>query len=306
MISTTIGMVYLSPIRSPHKHISRRIAMFNAVLIHPMTESIREATDFIRSQTALQPVIGVILGTGLGNRFVGCIENQVKIDYKNIPHFPVSTVESHHGKLIFGTLHGKTIVAMQGRFHYYEGYSMQQITFPVRVLKQLGIRQLLISNAAGNLNPDWTKGDLMRIDDHINLQPDNPLRGKNEDSLGPRFPDMSQPYDATLNQLLADVARAHSIVLRNGVYASVMGPNLETRAEYRYLRRIGADAVGMSTVPEVLVAVHMGLPCCAVSVLTDDCDPDHLKPVNIAEILEVAARAEVKLVELFSGMIAAI
>ncbi|MFM8347405.1 MAG: purine-nucleoside phosphorylase, partial [Bacteroidota bacterium] len=183
------------------------------------------------------------------------------------------------------------------------GYTMQQITLPVRVLRELGIKHLLISNAAGNMNLKWKKGDLMLIDDHINLQPDNPLRGPNIDKLGPRFPDMSQPYDATLGKALIKIAKANKITLRKGVYASVMGPNLETRAEYRFLHRIGADAVGMSTVPEVLVAVHMGLPCCAISVLTDDCDPDNLKPAKLEDILAVAGQAEKKLTTLYSELI---
>ena len=268
-----------------------------------MTDKISEAAEFIRSKVKTRPVIGVILGTGLGNAFAAAIQKQEVLEYRSIPHFPVSTVETHKGRLIFGTLHGKPVVAMQGRFHYYEGYSMQQITLPVRVMHALGIRKLLISNAAGNMNLRWKKGDLMLIDDHINLQPDNPLRGPNIDALGPRFPDMSQPYDAALGKALMKIAKANKIVLRKGVYASVMGPNLETRAEYRFLRRIGADAVGMSTVPEVLVAVHMGLPCCAVSVLTDDCDPDNLKPAKLEDILAVAGQAEKKLTSLYSELI---
>ena len=192
---------------------------------------------------------------------------------------------------------------MQGRFHYYEGYSMQEITLPVRVMKALGIKYLLISNAAGNMNLNWKKGELMLLDDHINLQPENPLRGVNQEELGPRFPDMSQPYSKFLNEKLLDISRKKNIPLHVGVYACVAGPNLETRAEYRYLRRIGADIVGMSTVPEVIVANHAGLPCCAVSVLTDDCDPDNLKPVNISEIIEVAGKAESKLTELYVELI---
>ena len=212
----------------------------------------------------------------------------------------------YKGKLIYGDIHGKKILAMQGRFHYYEGYNMQQITLPVRVMKMLGIKNLLVSNAAGNMNLKWKKGELMLIDDHINLQPDNPLRGENIDELGPRFPDMSQPYSKVLNDLLLKIANEKKIKLNVGVYVAVMGPNLETRAEYRFLNRIGADAVGMSTVPEILVANHMNLPCCAISVLTDDCDPDHLKPVNIAEILETAGKAESKLTELYVELISQI
>ncbi|MFM8914466.1 MAG: purine-nucleoside phosphorylase [Flammeovirgaceae bacterium] len=218
-------------------------------------------------------------------------------------HFPVSTVEFHKGKLIYGSVRGKKVLAMQGRFHYYEGYSMLKITLPVRVMKMLGVECLLISNAAGNMNLKWKKGELMLIDDHINLQPDNPLRGENFEVLGPRFPDMSEHYSKKLNTALAKIAKEKKIKLNKGVYAAVIGPNLETRAEYRFLRTIGADAVGMSTVPEVLVANHMGLPCCAVSVLTDDCDPDNLKPANIAEILKVAAKAEAKLTDLYVALI---
>ena len=192
---------------------------------------------------------------------------------------------------------------MQGRFHYYEGYSMQQITLPVRVMKMLGIRYLLISNASGNMNLDWKKGELMLLDDHIDLQPDNPLRGHNDETLGPRFPDMSQPYAKILNDHLITIAREKSITLRVGVYVGVTGPNLETRAEYRFLRRIGADAVGMSTVPEVIVANHLSLPCCAISVLTDDCDPDNLQPANIADIIATAGKAEAKLTELYTELI---
>ena len=192
---------------------------------------------------------------------------------------------------------------MQGRFHYYEGYDMQQITLPVRVMKMLGVKHLLISNAAGNLNLDWKKGELMLIDDHINLQSENPLRGRNDDRFGPRFPDMSAPYNKTLNDELIAIAKEKNIKLNVGVYVGVTGPNLETRAEYRFLRRIGADAVGMSTVPEVIVANHMQLPCCAVSVLTDDCDPDNLKPASITEILEVAGKAEGNLTELYVELI---
>jgi purine-nucleoside phosphorylase len=192
---------------------------------------------------------------------------------------------------------------MQGRFHYYEGYSMQQVTLPIRVMKMLGIKNLLISNAAGNLNLKWKKGELMLLDDHINLQPDNALRGKNEDELGSRFPDMSQPYNKQLKKLLRKISKKEKIKLREGVYACVPGPNLETRAEYRFLKRIGADAVGMSTVPEVIVAVHSGIPCCAISVLTDDCDPDNLKPVELSDIITVASKAEPKLTRLFVELI---
>jgi len=268
-----------------------------------MIVPIKEAVDYIKSKGVNEPTIGIILGTGLGNLFVQQIQNPIVIDYHDIPHFPISTVEFHKGKLIYGEVHGKKVLAMQGRFHFYEGYSMQEITLPVRAMKMLGIKQLLISNAAGNMNLNWKKGELMLLDDHINLQPDNPLRGRNDDKFGPRFPDMSQPYNKQLNELLISIAAEKKIKLHVGVYVAVMGPNLETRAEYRFLHRIGADAVGMSTVPEVLVANHMGMPCCAVSVLTDDCDPDNLKPANITEIIEVAGKAEGTLTELYVELI---
>lgn len=269
-----------------------------------MLQEITDATEFIKKKIKLKPEIGVILGTGLGNLFVKEIKNPVIINYNSIPHFPISTVESHKGQLIFGEVKGKRVLAMQGRFHYYEGYSMKQITLPVRVMKMLGIHYLLISNAAGNMNMKWKKGELMLLDDHINLLPDNPLRGENFEILGPRFPEMSQPYAKSLNSLLEKIARKRKIKLNKGVYVCVMGPNLETRAEYRFLHRIGGDAVGMSTVPEVIVANHMGLPCCAVSVLTDDCDPDDLKPVDLATIIKTAGKAEPKLTQLYTDLIA--
>lgn len=264
---------------------------------------IRETTSFLQEAGFEAPEVGVILGTGLGNQFVSQIKIEKELSYSDIPHFPVATVEFHSGKLIYGEVAGKKIVAMQGRFHYYEGYSMQEVTFPVRVMKLLGIKHLLISNAAGNMNLNWNKGDLMLLDDHISLLPDNPLIGKNIDELGSRFPDMSQPYNATLNGMLQEVARDNNITLNTGVYVAVTGPNLETRAEYRFLRNIGADVVGMSTVPEVIVANHMELPCCAVSVLTDECDPDHLKAVDIEEIIAVAGKAEPKLTTLYVELI---
>ena len=265
-------------------------------------EQIREAAEYLK-QKNIAPEIGVILGTGLGQGFVRQITDQRVIDYKDVPNFPIATVETHRGKLIYGDIRGRSVLVMQGRFHYYEGYSMQQITLPVRVMKLLGVKHLLISNAAGNMNLNWRKGDLMVIDDHINLQPENPLRGKNLDEFGPRFPDMSAPYSGKMNQALQQIAEGKQITLRKGVYACVPGPNLETRAEYRFLQRIGADAVGMSTVPEVIVANHMNLPCCAVSVLTDDCDPDNLKPAFLADILKTAGEAEPKLTELFVELI---
>ena len=263
----------------------------------------KEAVAFIKKRGIPGAEIGVILGTGLGNRFTRQIQNPIAVDYHDIPHFPISTVETHKGKLIYGEISGKKVLAMQGRFHFYEGYNMRQITLPVRVMKMLGISYLLISNAAGNLNMSWRKGQLMLLDDHINLLPDNPLRGPNNEEVGPRFPDMSMPYAKLLNDKLLVIAQERNIPLHVGVYAGVMGPNLETRAEYRFLRRIGADAVGMSTIPEVILANHMGLPCCAVSVLTDDCDPDNLKPANIAEIIAVAGKAEGTLTTLYTELI---
>jgi purine-nucleoside phosphorylase len=268
-----------------------------------MMEQINAAADFLRSNGVRHPDVGVIMGTGLGKEFVRQMRDKVEIHYADIPNFPLSTVESHSGKLVCGMVSDKIVLAMQGRFHYYEGYSMQQVTLPVRVMKVLGVKNLLISNAAGNLSKESRKGALMLLDDHINLLPENPLRGKNIDALGVRFPDMSEPYSKRLNQLPLRIAADQQIELKQGVYVCVPGPNLETRAEYRFLRLIGADAVGMSTVPEVIVAHHMALPCCAISVLTDDCDPENLKPVNIAEIIEAAERAEPQLTALFVELI---
>lgn len=268
-----------------------------------MINQIQATAEYLSNRGVHAPSVGVILGTGLGKHFIEEIRNPLVIPFQEIPNFPISTVEFHKGNLIFGECMGKKILAMQGRFHFYEGYAMQQITLPVRVMKHLGVNALLISNAAGNMNMQWKKGELMLIDDHINLQPDNPLRGVNNEELGPRFPDMCQPYSKPLNEKLISIAAEKKIKLHSGVYACVTGPNLETRAEYRYLRRIGADVVGMSTVPEVIVANHAGLPCCAVSVLTDDCDPDNLQPVNITDIIATAGKAENKLTELYIALI---
>lgn len=263
---------------------------------------IKEAVEYINKQGIEKPQIGIILGTGLGG-LVSKIDIEKEIAYKDIPHFPVSTVESHSGKLIYGNLSGKKILAMQGRFHYYEGYSAKQITFPVRVMKFLGISYLLISNAAGTLNPDFKKGTLMIINDHINLLPDNPLRGKNIDELGPRFPDMSEPYSQDLIKRMEKIAIENNLPVGKGVYTVVAGPNLETRAEYRFLRKIGSDAVGMSTVPECIVANHMKLPCCAVSVLTDECFNETLEPVDLKDILEAAGNAEPFLTQLYTELV---
>jgi purine-nucleoside phosphorylase len=263
--------------------------------------NMKERVDSIIQQLTIEgitdPEIGIILGTGLGS-LVNEIEIEKSIPYETIQGFPKSTVEFHKGRLIYGTLSGKKIMAMQGRFHYYEGYSAAELVIPVRVMHGLGIEKLLVSNAAGNMNMGWKKGDLMLLNDHINLQPDNPLRGEDGSSFGQIFVDMSQPYDLLINDSLKNIASKEHITLREGVYAAVAGPNLETKAEYRYLRMIGADAVGMSTVPEVIAANQIGLPVAAVSVLTDDCDPDNLAPVNIEEILSVAKEAEKGLVKI--------
>jgi purine-nucleoside phosphorylase len=271
-----------------------------------MVHEIKEATEYLQKRGVNKPDVGVILGTGLGNLFVKAIKSPLIVNYNSIPHFPISTVEYHKGQLIYGEVKGKKVLAMQGRFHYYEGYSLKLVTLPVRVMKVLGIKNLLVSNAAGNLNRSWKKGQLMLINDHINLLPDNPLRGENFEHFGPRFPDMSEPYSATLNRKLRQIAKEKKINLNEGVYVAATGPNLETRAEYRFLQRIGGDAVGMSTVPEVIVANHMGLPCCAISVLTDECDPDNLKPVNLKEIVKVAGKAEPKLTQLYVELIKAL
>lgn len=266
-------------------------------------QQLQEATDFITQQiNSFSPKLGIILGTGLGG-LVKEIETQYRIPYQEIPHFPVSTVESHSGQLIFGLLAGQAVVVMQGRFHFYEGYSMEQVVFPVRVMKMLGIQKLFVSNAAGGLNPEFNLSDLMIITDHINLQPFNPLIGKNKDALGPRFPDMSEVYDEELIADALTIAAENNLPVRTGVYVSVPGPMLETKAEYKYLTIIGADAVGMSTVPEIIAARHMNLPCFAVSVITDLCVPGKLKKVVLSEILAAAAQAEPVLTALFKELI---
>ncbi len=243
-----------------------------------------------------------MLGTGLG-ALVQDIAVQYALDYQDIPHFPVSTVESHSGKLIFGQLGGRNVVVMQGRFHYYEGYTMEQVVFPIRVMKMLGIQKLLVSNAAGGLNPQFNTSDLMVITDHINLQPTNPLIGKNLSTLGPRFPDMSEPYDPDMISQALDISERHNLNVQTGVYVSVPGPMLETKAEYKYLGLIGADAVGMSTVPEVIAAVHMNLPVFAVSVITDMCVPGKIKKVILQDILDAAAQAEPNMTLLIKELI---
>jgi purine-nucleoside phosphorylase len=262
----------------------------------------QKAKEYLIQKKITDPEIGIVLGTGL-NYLLNYVDIEQTIPYTAIPGFCASTVEFHQGNLVYGTIGDKKILIMQGRFHFYEGYSMQQIAFPVRIMKLLGIKYLFLSNAAGGINLEFKKGDLVMIDDHINLQSGNPLTGKNFNELGPRFPDMSEPYDHNLITLLHEKASKFNINLKKGVYASVDGPNLETRAEYRYLKIIGADMVGMSTVPEVIAANHANLPCAAISVITDECDPDNLKPVNIAEIIEVAAKADERLSLLFSEII---
>jgi purine-nucleoside phosphorylase len=256
----------------------------------------------VREQYGRVPDAAIILGTGLGG-LAREIDVELTVEYADIPGFPVSTVESHAGRLLCGTLGGRTVVAMQGRFHRYEGYSLQHVTFPVRVLHALGARALVVSNACGGMNPAWTPGDLMLIADHINLLGDNPLIGPNDDRLGVRFPDMSAPYDAELCALARAVAKSKGIVLREGVYVAVTGPNLETRAEYRMLRTLGADVVGMSTVPEVIVAAHAGMRVLGLSIITDQCIPETLEPAELATILATAGRAEPKLTALVRGVL---
>jgi purine-nucleoside phosphorylase len=259
-----------------------------------LIDKINDTLKVIRAKTDKEYPVGIILGTGLGG-LVNEIEIDFEMDYSELPHFPLSTVESHKGKLIFGKLGGKNVVAMQGRFHYYEGYTMQQITFPVRVMKFLGVKTLLISNAAGGMNPLFKRGDVMLIADHINLLGDNPLIGANDDQLGPRFPDMSEPYNLELIKLAEEIALENKIKLQKGVFVAVAGPNLETKAEYRFLRSIGADVVGMSTIPENIVANHMGIKTLGFSIITDECFPDSLKAVDVEEIIAVAMKAEPKM-----------
>lgn len=265
--------------------------------------NVLESVEYLRSEfTTGKPTIGIVLGTGLGE-LAKHIEVVKSVDYCDIPHFPLSTVESHQGKLILGRLEDRDVIALQGRFHLYEGYSANEVTFPVRVLGELGVKTLVISNAAGGMNPQFRRGDIMLITDHINLQGANPLIGPNTDRWGPRFPDMSDPYDSELRSLARKSALERAIKLQEGVYVSVTGPCLETKAEYRFLRAIGADAVGMSTVPEVIVAVHMGMRVVALSVITDECFPDALEPVNIADIFAAAASAEPNLTKVMKDVV---
>lgn len=259
-----------------------------------------EALSYLEQHTDERPDFLIILGTGLGD-LADEIDVTDSISYSDIPHFAVSTVESHAGQLLFGTLSGKNVVAMQGRFHYYEGYSMQQIAFPIRVLKALSTQTLIVSNACGGMNPNYARGEIMLIKDHINMLGDNPLIGPNDDELGPRFPDMSEPYTEDLIEVAEQVALDKGIKMHQGVYLALSGPTLETKAEYRFLRQIGADVVGMSTVPEVITAVHMDMDVLGISAITDECLPDALEPVNIEEVLEAAGIAEPKMTEVVMG-----
>jgi purine-nucleoside phosphorylase len=267
-----------------------------------MTNQIEEAVSFLKGRGFGVPDVGIILGTGLG-QILDSVAVEAEMSYNHIPYFPTATVEFHTGKLIFGILSGKKVILMQGRFHVYEGYSLQDVTFPVRVMHQLGIKKLLVSNAAGAVNLTLKKGEIMLIDDHINLQGGSPLAFKGVEKLGERFVDLSAPYDSEMNKIIGQIASDKNITLHKGVYAAVVGPQLETRAEYRYLKIIGADAIGMSTIPEVIVANHLGLPVSAISVITDECDPDDLDPVEISEILAMAAKAEPDMITIFTELI---
>ena len=267
-----------------------------------LLEKIEETLQAIKKVTKDKYPVGIILGTGLGG-LVNEINVEHEIDYANLPHFPLSTVESHKGKLIFGTIGNKKVVAMQGRFHYYEGYTMQQIVYPVRVMKFLGVETLLVSNACGGMNPQYRRGDVMIMTDHINLLGDNPLIGKNYEELGPRFPDMSEAYSNELINLAEEVALDNKIKVQKGVYVAVPGPNLETKAEYRFLRNTGADVVGMSTIPENIAANHMGMKVLGFSIITDECFPESLKPVNMEEIIAAAVAAEPKMTMIMKEVI---
>jgi len=267
-----------------------------------MIKFIQETTKYLRAKGFDAPEIGIILGTGLG-QLPEHMTVLAEVSYNQIPNFPTATVEFHKGKLLYGIIEEKKVIVMQGRFHLYEGYTLQDVTYPVRIMHDLGIKKLLVSNASGAVNLDFKKGELMLIEDHINLQGGSPLAFKGVEKLGERFVDMSAPYDTKMNMKIKKIANNFSIKLHKGVYASVVGPQLETRAEYRYLKIIGADAVGMSTVPEIIVANHLNIPVLAVSVLTDECDPDNLKPVDISEIIAMAAKAEPNMIRLFKELI---
>ena len=270
-----------------------------------MWKKIVETTEYIHQHFNEQPEIGIVLGTGLGS-LVNEIDIKCSLNYEDIPNFPISTVESHSGKLIFGLLSGRMVVAMQGRFHFYEGYTAEQVTFPIRVMKMLGVKRLLLSNASGGVNPDFEVGEIMFVNDHINLFPVHPLRGRNLDELGPRFPDMSEPYDKKMLALAKSIAKEHNIKVSEGVYVGLTGPALETPAEYKYIRIIGGDTVGMSTVPEVIVARHMDIPVFAVSIITDLGVPGKIKKINVAEIIAVAAKQEPKMTLIMKDLVAKI
>lgn len=261
-----------------------------------------ESVASIRERISLRPDIAIILGTGLGN-LTQRIEDAQSLAYDEIPHFPSTTVESHQGRMVFGKIGSKTVVVMEGRFHFYEGYSLEQVTFPLRVMKLLGAENLIVTNAAGGLNLNYRKGELVLIEDHINMMGVNPLIGPNDERIGPRFPDMCEPYSARLAGIAEEAARDIKLSTRRGVYLGITGPCLETRAEYRMMRQMGADLVGMSTIPEVIVGVHMGMQIIGISVVTDVCDPDHLEPVNIKEIIQVANEAGPKLDQWVAGII---
>lgn len=267
-----------------------------------MLKFIEETVSYLKNKGFENPEVGIILGTGLG-QLINEIDIINEVSYNHIPNFPTATVEFHKGKLIYGNLEGKKVVVMQGRFHLYEGYTLQDVTFPVRIMEKLGIKTLLVSNAAGAINLNFKKGELMLIEDHINLQGSSPLAFKGVENLGERFTDMSAPYDSRINNMFQDIAEKHHITLHKGVYVSVVGPQLETKAEYRMLKIIGADAVGMSTVPEIIVANHLNLKVAAISVLTDECDPDNLEPVDIAEIIAMAGKAEPDMIKLFTSLV---
>lgn len=267
-----------------------------------LINQIKETLAVIKKKTDKEYTVGIILGTGLGG-LISEIEAEFDFNYSDLPYFVHPTVETHKGKLIFGKLNGKNVVVMQGRFHYYEGYSMKEITYPVRLMKKLGVKTLILSNVSGGLNPLFSRGDLMIINDHINLLGDNPLIGKNEDEFGPRFPDMSEPYSYGLISLAEKIALENQIKIFQGTYVAVPGPNLETKAEYRFLRTIGADVVGMSTIPEVIVANHMQMKVFGISIITDECFPDALKPVALEEILEAAAKAEPEMTKIIKELV---
>jgi purine-nucleoside phosphorylase len=293
----------MSPVRSTRIVALETIeALAGKVMTHHEWEHVQQASRMVRSRWSGTPSVGLVLGTGLG-ALAREIEAEATIPYPDIPFFPKSTVDSHKGQLVCGRLAGHGVIAMEGRFHLYEGYSPGQVTFPIRVMRELGCQLLVVSNAAGGLNPQCSKGDLIVIEDHINLMGQNPLIGPNDERLGPRFPDLIEPYDRELQNLALRVALEQNIIAHRGVYVAVVGPNLETRAEYRFLRAIGADVVGMSTVPEVLVAVHSGMRVVGFSIITDMCLPDALQPVRIEEIIATANEAEAKLRTVVRGVL---